>query len=109
MFSGSRRAQVPAENLSWFFHRRLSYQSIHYRCELRLDSRAFAWYGILMSTQYVTDDTGRKTAVLLPIERYERLLEDLEDLAAIAERRDEPTISHEELVEELKRDGLLPA
>ena len=62
-----------------------------------------------MSTQYVTDDTGKKTAVLLPIEQYERLLEDLEDLAAIAERRNEPTISHEELVSKLKRDGLLPA
>ena len=62
-----------------------------------------------MSTQYVTDDTGKKTAVLLPIEQYERLLEDLEDLAAIAERRNEPTISHEDLVAELKRDGLLPA
>ena len=62
-----------------------------------------------MSTQYVTDDTGKKTAVLLPIEQYERLLEDLEDLAAIAERRNEPTVSHQELIEELKRDGLLPA
>ena len=62
-----------------------------------------------MSTQYVTDDTGKKTAVVLPIEQYEKLLEDLEDLAAIAERRNEPTISHEELIEELKRDGLLPA
>ena len=62
-----------------------------------------------MTTQYVTDDTGRKTAVLLPIEEYQRLLEDLEDLAAIAERRNEPTVSHEELVAELKRDGLLPA
>jgi hypothetical protein len=45
----------------------------------------------------------------LEIGDYERLLEDLQDLAAIAERRDEPTISHEELVAELKRDGLLPA
>ena len=62
-----------------------------------------------MSTQYVTDDTGKKTAVVLPIEQYEKLLEDLEDLAAIAERRSEPTVSHEELIEELKRDGLLPA
>jgi hypothetical protein len=62
-----------------------------------------------MSTQYVTDDTGKKTAVLLPIEQYERLLEDLEDLAAVAERRNEQTISHEDLVAELKRDGLLPA
>jgi len=47
--------------------------------------------------------------VLLPIEQYERLLEDLEDLAAVAERRNEPTISHDDLVAELKRDGLLPA
>lgn len=62
-----------------------------------------------MSAQYVTDDVGRKTAVLLPIEDYQRLLEDLEDLAAIAERRNEPTVSHEDLIEELKRDGLLPA
>jgi len=62
-----------------------------------------------MSTQYVTDDTGRKTAVLLPIEQYEKLMEDLQDLAAIAERRNEPTISHQELIEELKRDGLLPS
>ena len=45
----------------------------------------------------------------MPIEQYERLLEDLEDLAAVAERRNEPTISHEDLVAELKRDGLLPA
>ena len=62
-----------------------------------------------MSAQYVSDEAGRRTAVLLPIEEYERLLEDLQDLAAIAERRDEPTVSHEDLVAELKRDGLLPA
>lgn len=75
----------------------------------QLDSSVVAWYGSAMSTQFVTDDSGRRTAVLLPIEDYERLLEDLEDLAAIAERRDEPTVSHEDLIEELKRDGLLPA
>jgi hypothetical protein len=62
-----------------------------------------------MNTQYLTDDAGRKTAVLLPIDQYEKLLEDLEDLAAIAERRNEPTISHEEFTQELKRDGVLPA
>ena len=45
----------------------------------------------------------------MPIADYERLLEDLEDLAAIAERRDEPSVSHENLIAELKRDGLLPA
>ena len=61
-----------------------------------------------MNAQFLTDEAGRRTAVLLPIKDYERLLEDIEDLAAIAERRDEPVISHEELISELKRDGLLP-
>ena len=60
-----------------------------------------------MSTQFVTDGTGRRTAVLLPIEEYQRLMEDLEDLAAMAERREEPTITHEQLLRELKEDGLL--
>ena len=35
------------------------------------------------------------------------LLEAVEDLAVLAERRDEPTVSHEQLIAELRRDGLL--
>ena len=57
--------------------------------------------------QYLTDDHGERTAVVLPISNYEKLLEDLEDLAVVAERRGEPTIPHEEFVSELKRDGIL--
>ena len=41
---------------------------------------------------YVVDENGNRTAVMLPIEEYEALLEDLEDLAVIAQRRDEPTV-----------------
>lgn len=55
--------------------------------------------------QYLTDERGQKTAVVLPLADYEKLLEDLDDLAVIAERRDEPTIPHQEFVAELKRDG----
>ena len=40
---------------------------------------------------YVVDENGNRTAVMLPIEEYEELLEDLQDLAVIAQRRDEPT------------------
>jgi PHD/YefM family antitoxin component YafN of YafNO toxin-antitoxin module len=58
--------------------------------------------------QYVTDSEGHKKAVILPIEEYEELLEDLGDLAIAAERRNEPTISHEQLLAELRSDGLLP-
>jgi hypothetical protein len=57
--------------------------------------------------QYVTNQAGEKTAVILPINEFEELLEDLQDLAAVAERRAEPTISHEELIAELRKDGLI--
>jgi len=49
----------------------------------------------------------RKTAVILPIEKYTELIEDLQDLAVIAERRDEPSISHAQVVAELKKDDYL--
>lgn len=60
-----------------------------------------------LQAQYITDETGKKTAIILPIEEFEELMEDLQDLAALAERRDEPTIPHEEVVAKLKRDGYL--
>jgi len=60
-----------------------------------------------LQAQYITDEKGKKTAVILPIEEFEELLEDLQDLAVLAERRDEPTIPHEEIVARLKRDGYL--
>jgi hypothetical protein len=62
-----------------------------------------------LNPQYVTDEAGEQTAVILPIGTFRELLEDIEDLAAIAERREEPTISHEEVVAQLRRDGLLPS
>jgi hypothetical protein len=57
--------------------------------------------------QYLVDERGEKTAVVLPISDYEKLVEDLEDLAVVAERRGEPTIQHEQFVADLKRDGIL--
>ena len=60
-----------------------------------------------LEVQYVTNQTGVKTAVLMPIAEFEELMEDIEDLAAVAERREEPTVSHEDLLVELKRDGLI--
>jgi PHD/YefM family antitoxin component YafN of YafNO toxin-antitoxin module len=58
------------------------------------------------TVQFLTNEKGRKTAVVLPIEDYEKLQEDLEDLAVIAERRDEETIPHAEFKKGLKRNGL---
>jgi hypothetical protein len=33
-----------------------------------------------MGTQFLTDEKGNKTAVLLPIEKYNKMIEQLEDL-----------------------------
>jgi PHD/YefM family antitoxin component YafN of YafNO toxin-antitoxin module len=56
--------------------------------------------------QYVIDEKGQKTAVIIPVEEYEELLEDIHDLAIIAERRGEPTITFEELEKKLGRRKL---
>jgi len=47
--------------------------------------------------EYVTDSEGHKKAVILSIEEFDELLEDLDDLACIAERRDEPTVPHDKV------------
>jgi len=57
--------------------------------------------------QYLIDERGHKTAVVIPVEEYEELMEDIHDLAVIAERRDEPAVSFDELKKRLKADGLL--
>jgi len=57
--------------------------------------------------KFINDETGHKLEAVLPIAEYEELLEDLEDLAAIAERKDEPTVPWETVKQELIADGLL--
>jgi PHD/YefM family antitoxin component YafN of YafNO toxin-antitoxin module len=47
--------------------------------------------------QYVTDENGNKVAVILPLTEYEHMKEDLHDLAMVAERPGEGTISLAEL------------
>ncbi len=60
-----------------------------------------------LALNYITNEAGKKTAVILPIAQFEQLLEDLEDLATVAERRDEPITSHADLIAELKQDDLI--
>lgn len=61
-----------------------------------------------MNTQFLTDEQGQKVAVVIPMADYEELMEDVADLAAVAERRDEGRISLRELKQQLVADGLLP-
>lgn len=60
-----------------------------------------------LTVSYITNEAGDKTAVILSITQFEELLEDLADLATIAERRNESATSHEDLVAELKQDDLI--
>lgn len=56
-----------------------------------------------LDIKYITNETGEKTAVILSIEEFQELLEGINDLAAVAERRTEPTTSHDELSADLPR------
>lgn len=55
---------------------------------------------------YVVDQRGRKKAIILSVDEYERLMEDLADLSAIAARKNERTVSWEQVKRKLKKDGL---
>ncbi len=60
-----------------------------------------------LNPRYITDKTGKKTEIILTIEVFNQLIEDIEDLSTIAERKDETRISHEEFKKQLTTDGLI--
>ena len=53
------------------------------------------------------DEKNQKQSVILPLLEFGALMEDIDDLATVAERREEPSISHDELLVDLKKNGLL--
>ncbi|MDQ2999097.1 MAG: type II toxin-antitoxin system Phd/YefM family antitoxin [Chloroflexota bacterium] len=57
--------------------------------------------------QYVVDAKGNKTGVILSLKRYQQLLEDLHDLAVVAERREERPLSLNEMKRRLQEDRAL--
>jgi hypothetical protein len=57
--------------------------------------------------QFIVDAKGRKTGVVLPFNAYRRLMEDLHDLAVVAERRDEAPITLDEMRRRLRKDGIV--
>ncbi len=61
----------------------------------------------LKKERFITDGKGRKKAVILDFKLYQEMLEDLEDLRLLAERRDEATSSLQEVEKRLKDHGLL--
>jgi len=61
------------------------------------------------SVRYVTDEQGERTAVILPIEEYEDLLEDLHVTHAADETQPEPRIPWTQVRAELISEGKLDA
>jgi hypothetical protein len=59
------------------------------------------------NVQYVTDANGERTAVILPLEEYEELLEDLHVISVAEETKDEPRIPWEQVKAELVSEGKL--
>ncbi len=57
--------------------------------------------------RYLVDADGTKRSVVLAVKDYEKLLDDLHDLAKVAERREEKAIDIDELKRRLKSDGSL--
>ena len=54
--------------------------------------------------KYIIDENGKKISVILSIKEFEQIIEDYEDLIEISKRKDEKTISHKEVLKELKQD-----
>lgn len=61
------------------------------------------------NVQYVTDANGERTAVILPLEEYEELLEDLHVTRAAEETKDEPRVPWKQVKAELVSEGKLDA
>jgi hypothetical protein len=60
-----------------------------------------------LNPQYITNNNGEKMSIVLSIQEFENILEDFEDLAIVAERKDEKVISHQNVSKELKQDGII--
>jgi hypothetical protein len=54
------------------------------------------------NVQYVTDANGERTAVILPLNEYEELLEDMHVIRVAEETKDDPSRPLSEIVEELR-------
>ena len=57
------------------------------------------------NVQFVVDGEGHKTAVILPIEDYEEMMEDLHLGQAARDSKDEPRRRFSEVVDEMRTAG----
>lgn len=55
-----------------------------------------------LQEKFIVDAKGKKVAVIVPLRRYQKLLEDLHDLAAIVERTAEPSVSFDKTIKKAR-------
>lgn len=60
-----------------------------------------------LKEKFLTDENGKKEAVVLDVRTYEELIEDLEDLVVIADRKSEEAVPLDAVKRKLKKDGIL--
>ena len=64
--------------------------------------------GAIRGVQFLVDQRGQKTAVLIDLKKNAALWEDIYDVALARERETEPRESLEEVKARLQRSGKLP-
>ena len=57
------------------------------------------------AAEYIVDKKGHKKGVLLSIDQYEQLMEDLHDLAVIADRKSEKAVPFGSAAKRLRKNG----
>jgi len=61
----------------------------------------------IKGVQFVTDSAGHRVAVLLDLQEWGELWEDIYDNMIAKERANEPSIKLEDFEDDLRREGLL--
>ena len=59
----------------------------------------------MKGVQFVTDDTGKRTAVLISLAEWGNVWEDVYDIMVSESRKGEATVAWEELKAEMAREG----
>lgn len=55
--------------------------------------------------RYITDERGKKTDLVINLEKHGQILEDLLDALLVEERETEDSIPFDEFVQQLKAEG----
>ena len=61
----------------------------------------------MKALEYITDESGNKKALIIPIREFEDIIEDIEDIITAYQRKDEKKVSLEKVKKNLKSKGIL--